>query len=124
MSNASAVAPATGGKGPSGLAGAMPLGARVQLDPTLNLDTLGLNPWQKTVARALQEYGMYLADTGGAVGLFAEHSRTAAIPYPWGSDTFAYMPTSIVSKMRVMKLGPYITPNYQNTPSRCGNFNW
>lgn len=124
VSKAGAVAPATGGTGSSTLSDAIPLGARLQLDPSLNLDALGLNAWQKTVARALQEYGMYLADTGGAVGLFAEHAKTAAIAYPWGSDVFAYMPPSIVNSMRVLKLGPYITPNYQNTPSRCGEFNW
>ena len=123
-SKAGAVAPATGGTGSSTLPGALPLGARVQLDPSLNLDALGLNPWQKTVARALQEYGMYLGDTGGALGLYAEHSRTASTPYPWGSDVFAYMPTSLVNSMRVLKLGPFVTPNYQNTASRCGTFNW
>ncbi len=118
------MASATGGTGPSTLAGAIPLGARLQLDPALNLDSLGLNPWQKTIARALQEYGMYTADTRGAVSLFAEHSRTALTPYPWGSDVFAYLPTSLVSNMRVLKLGSFVTPNYQNTPSRCGQFNW
>lgn len=37
-------------------------GARLQLDPTLNLDTLNLSPATKIVARAMQKYGMYDGD--------------------------------------------------------------
>jgi hypothetical protein len=39
-------------------------GARVQLDPALNLDTLDLSPASKVIARALQVYGAYVMDTG------------------------------------------------------------
>ena len=44
----------------------IPEGARLQLDPTLDLDTLkGLRPAERTVARALQVYGAYLVDRSG-----------------------------------------------------------
>ncbi|MFO0572065.1 MAG: hypothetical protein U0263_40960 [Polyangiaceae bacterium] len=35
----------------------IPCGGRVQLDPSLNLDAMGLSASGKIVARALQEYG-------------------------------------------------------------------
>jgi hypothetical protein len=50
---------------------AIPEGARVRLDPTLNLDRLGLTPYERTIAEALQTYGMYLGDDGGGLALQA-----------------------------------------------------
>ena len=104
------VLPATGSDGWSTLLGAIPEGARVQLDPNLDLDSLNLKPWQKTIARALQEYGMYLFDTGGAFSLYAEHAGSTSIPYPWGDVDYAYMPTSLVSRLRVLELPPQFDP--------------
>jgi hypothetical protein len=40
-------------------------GMRIQLDPSVNIDALGLSPPGKIVARALQEYGMISADSAG-----------------------------------------------------------
>jgi hypothetical protein len=51
---------------------AIPIGARLQLDPSLNLDTLGLSPGAKVVARAMQEYGLYVGDNGWGLSLYAE----------------------------------------------------
>jgi hypothetical protein len=50
----------------------IPMGGRIQLDPTLNLDTLGLSPGGKVVARALQKYGAYLGIAGNSRAFFAE----------------------------------------------------
>jgi hypothetical protein len=44
----------------------IPEGARIRLDPAVNLDALTLVPAVKTVARALQDYGGYVVDGGGA----------------------------------------------------------
>jgi hypothetical protein len=44
----------------------VPLGARVQLDPSIDVDQLAVPDGVKTVARALQEYGAYAVDRGGA----------------------------------------------------------
>lgn len=52
---------------PPGMAYA-PEGARMQLDPTLtdaNLAAMGLSASARVVARAMQEFGVYLADLGG-----------------------------------------------------------
>jgi hypothetical protein len=37
----------------------IPEGARLQLDPNLNLDSLNLSPATKIIAKAMQKYGMY-----------------------------------------------------------------
>jgi len=46
----------------------MPTGTRIQLDPQVDLGSLGLTPSGLTIARALQEYGAYV--TGSAAGLY------------------------------------------------------
>jgi hypothetical protein len=64
--------PAVGTDGDSGDPSSLPLGARVQLDPRLNVDGLGVPGWEKTIARALQTYGAYVVDTGGSLSIRAE----------------------------------------------------
>jgi hypothetical protein len=64
--------PAVGTDGDSGDPSSLPLGARVQLDPRLNVDGLGVPGWEKTIARALQTYGAYAVDTGGSLSIRAE----------------------------------------------------
>ncbi len=44
----------------------VPQGARVQLDPSIDVDQLAVPEGVRTVARALQEYGAYAVDRGGA----------------------------------------------------------
>ena len=109
-----AVLPATEAAGKRTAAGAIPEGARLQLDPSLNLDSLGLSAWQKTVARALQRYGMFLSDTGGGVSLFAQNPQSTSVAYPWGDVTYPALPTSLISRLRVLKL----TRNTLRRPSR------
>ncbi len=41
----------------------LPMGVRLQLDPSLDLDALKLSPEVKVIARALQEYGMFNGDS-------------------------------------------------------------
>jgi hypothetical protein len=52
--------------------GAMPEGARIQLDPDFDVAGTSWPAWKKTVARALQRYGAYLGDTGGTVAIRGE----------------------------------------------------
>ena len=56
----------------------IPEGARLQLDPRLDLDTLpGLSPLERMVGVALQKYGAYCVDMGGArMALIAEVAHT------------------------------------------------
>jgi len=114
-----AVWPATVSDGRSSAPGAIPEGARVQLDPSLDLDSLHLTPWQKTIARALQQYGMFLVDTGGAFALRVQHAGSTPLRYPWGMADYAYMPQELVPHLRVLKLPPQTVQSryvWQSTP--------
>lgn len=57
--------------------GGLPMGARIQLDPELDLAALDLTPAGRVIARALQEYGAYLGDYAGATVLYGESSPAA-----------------------------------------------
>lgn len=59
------VHPATESDGSIPGRSAIPEGARLQLDPSLDLDSLGLQGYERTIARALQVYGAIMGDTGG-----------------------------------------------------------
>jgi hypothetical protein len=111
--------PATVSDGWSTAPGAIPEGARVQLDPALDLDSLGLTQWQKAIAQALQRYGMFLMDTGGAFALRVQHAGSVDFSYPWGLADAAYMPTSLASHLRVLKLPPQTSGTWSDTPTPC-----
>jgi hypothetical protein len=51
---------------------AIPLGARVQLDPNIDVDAKPWPQWEKIVAHALQTYGAYIADVSGSLELRGE----------------------------------------------------
>ncbi len=63
------------------LPGGIPEGACIQLDPTLDLDSLpcALSP-VRTIAKALQTYGAVLVDNAGAVTLYGERAAPEAYP--------------------------------------------
>ncbi|RMG84227.1 MAG: hypothetical protein D6708_17315 [Candidatus Dadabacteria bacterium] len=89
----------------------MPEGARLQLDPGLDLDSLELTPYEKAIARALQEYGMFLADTGGSsgIGLYAIDPRSVqGNPYDGvlPDEDFVPLPHIPLDRFRVLKTGP------------------
>lgn len=70
------VYPATKTDGKSSHQFALPEGARLQLNPALtnaDFDRMGLNAAGKTIARALQQYGMILVDTGGSPKIMVEN---------------------------------------------------
>lgn len=48
---------------------AIPEGAHVQLDPSFNVNAQSWPDWEKTIAKALQVYGAYIVDTGGALAV-------------------------------------------------------
>jgi hypothetical protein len=120
------VSPATESDGTSTRPDAIPEGARLQLDPSLDLDSLMLPPYERTIARALQRYGMYLADTGSNVGLYAVSPQSyPRNPYsgifPGGS--YVYLRGIPVDRFRVLERGP-TTPKgpLALAPSGCGSF--
>ncbi|MEU4158201.1 hypothetical protein [Actinoplanes sp. NPDC026670] len=118
------VAPATSSDGRTTLAAAMPEGARVQLDPALDLSTLGLSAYERTIAEALQRYGMYLGDTGGAFAIYGV-SRQSFDTDPYAgvlptTETYAFLNKIPVEKFRVLKTGKQVAQTrYSIVPSTC-----
>jgi hypothetical protein len=104
------VPPATSGTGRSNDPDALPLGARLQLDPDFKVAQLPMR-WQRVVARALQRYGMYLVDTGGDAGLWAQSPLSyRRNPYPWPAADFVFLPPSVTRSLRVLKLPAQYRP--------------
>ncbi len=67
------VCPATHHDGSTRDPNALREGMRLQLVPAVNVAKLSIPAWEKTLARAMQKYGMYLRDQGGTLAIFAEN---------------------------------------------------
>jgi len=95
------VFPASKTDGKSTVPYSIPEGARLQLDPALtesDFDELGLNRTGKIIARALQEYGMFLIDNSGRPKIYAEN--LTANPYEirdWSDADLGLTDMSIAS---------------------------
>jgi hypothetical protein len=64
--------PATNSDGKHTDPNSLPIGAHLQLNPTVNVAALNIPSWQKVIATALQKYGAYVTDTGGSLAVQAE----------------------------------------------------
>lgn len=95
----------TDGKFPD--SAALPEGARIQLDPSFNVDAQPWAAWQKLVAKALQTYGGYTADTSGSLEIRAEanlnrgYDAWAKLGISASSPSLSFLPWG---KFRVLKL--------------------
>jgi len=89
-----------------GGADAIPEGGRIQLDPTLDLNSLSLEPAARVIARALQEYGAFVGDNGGGIALYAE--GLYGKPGPGWNGVLAYDDLANIpwDRFRVIKLPP------------------
>jgi hypothetical protein len=97
---------------------AIPQGARLRLDPSLDLSQLsGLDASGRIIARALQEYGMFVIDNSGANKIYVEDSATAE----WGERIVAETVSAIpVERLQVLRLpDAYRAAEYQPTHGRC-----
>jgi hypothetical protein len=75
--------PALRTDGSSSCSRAIPEGARFRLDPSLDVDSLGLPPVVTTLARAAQRYGIIVRDRSSAVAFAAQNANSLpANPYP------------------------------------------
>lgn len=124
------VPPATDSDGESKRDNAIPEGALLQLNPKLDLGNLNLSPYEKTIAKALQEYGMILVDGGGNqdVGLQAIDPISVTVnPYHdiLPDEDWVPLPNIPLKEFRLMKL-PHQISNWQANlglvPSGCGVF--
>lgn len=99
--------PATKTDGVSKRADCIPQGARVQLDPAIDVDAIpGITPAERAVAKALQVYGAYNHDNGGARMAFTfENPVGKADVYlakglPWD---YYHMPHIPWQRLRVLR---------------------
>jgi hypothetical protein len=84
----------------------LPCGARIQLDPSLDVTSLGLSPAGVLVARALQIYGAYVGDYSGALSLYAENAPDALAYWRSGVlDTYELQNKLDLRRLRVIAYG-------------------
>lgn len=96
----------------------IPEGARIQLDPAVDVNTIsGLSAAGRVIARALQVYGAYLIDVSGSNKLYPESSITAN----WGTTVTATTVSAIpVGDLRVLKLpSAYWASTYTANYGKC-----
>ena len=112
------VPPATRSDGRSFERYALPMGARLRLDPRFAIRRLRYR-WQRTIARALQVYGMYLVDTGTDAALVAQNPQSYRTnPYPWGDASYVFLPRAVLQSLQVLRLPPQYRPGRRNE-RRC-----
>lgn len=80
----------------------IPEGARLQLDPALDLNTLNLSKETMIIARALQKYGMYNSDNSKAFKLYFQNLGPDGGKWKTISD-FNDLRNIPIEKFRVLK---------------------
>lgn len=90
----------------------VPCGGRIQLDPSLDLNTLGLTASGMIIARALQEYGAFVGDYSGAMSLYADGSAQAQAVWDAGLlDTYEVRDEIDLNDFRVLQIGQLYDDN-------------
>lgn len=79
--------PANRSDGRDTSAHAIPIGSRIRLPASIDVDSLGMSPLGTAIARAAQTYGFLVVDTSGAVAVITqsgqdEEQRTGVDPWP------------------------------------------
>ena len=74
--------------------GVPPQGLRLRIKPSIDLDEQGLAPEALVIARALQDYGFYIGDSGGTTALKLQDTSTAGHGQLWelSADALCGMP--------------------------------
>jgi hypothetical protein len=80
-------------------------GGRIQLDPALDVTTLGLSSSGLIIARALQKYGAFVGDYSGAVSLYADASATAQATWSGGLLANGEAAKIPLARFRVLTIG-------------------
>ena len=118
------VAPATESDGKSTRSDAIPEGALLQLDPTLDVGSLP--GYERAIARALQRYGMYLGDTSDSnVSLYGVSGQSyVRNPYAGmtSSGGYATLKDIPISRFRVIRYGPLSHRATNLVRSSCARF--
>lgn len=120
------VPPATESDGETSDAWGIPEGALVQLNPNLDLNSLGLSSYELTIATALQKYGMYCADDGGGLSLYAINPISSKNnPYEniWGDQTYVFLNKIPVDQFQVLTLAAQTSGDTEIVANSCASFN-
>ena len=90
----------------------IPEGARLRLDPKLDVDSLGLPPFLRAIAIAAQHYGMIVRDGSSAVSLYGEDpTPLSQNPYPaYFSGLRPYKFTALFPWDRLQLMKMHLTP--------------
>jgi len=125
-SSAGSVGASTESDGWSDRPDALPEGALLRFDPTLDIDSLGLPAWQTTIAHAIQDYGMLLIDDGGGVQLYGVHSWSS-VEDPWArvfDDRAEYESLDALpfDRLQVIDFGEPVDREVKFVPGRCADF--
>lgn len=83
----------------------IPCGGHIQLDPTLDVTTLGLSPTGLIIAHALQDYGAFIGDFSGAMSIYADESPTALAYWSSGVLSNGTVQAIPLDRFRVLTLG-------------------
>lgn len=92
----------------------MPEGARIQLDP--RLDVSGLPPGPRTIARTLQVYGAYLRDVGNALAFYLRPAGSEWSRLGIDGDSLRSIPTG---RFRILKLDYSVDGTTQELDTRA-----
>lgn len=63
--------------------GVPPQGLRLRIKPSIDLETLGLDPQALVIARALQTYGFYIGDSGGTTAIKLQNTSAEGRGQHW-----------------------------------------
>lgn len=101
------VYPATHSDGSTAPGAGLPMGTRLQLDPSISAHTIredwGCRRACLTIARALQRYGMYLIDGAGRPKVMVEYQSTAR----WNGTVTSRTPSAIpIHRFRIVPPPP------------------
>ena len=117
--------PAQRTDGDSSSLAALPEGARLRLDPALDLNALNLPAPVLAVARAAQKYGILVRDASGVVAFYAEDpAPLGADPYP---QLFGGVPARVLLRqfpwdhLQLMKMDLRGQSSGQPSPLGCGS---
>ncbi len=97
----------------------LPCGARVVLDPQLDIDSLPVDRNGKTILRALQRYGAFVGDYAGGITLYAEANGPAFARYEAiGFDGASlHDHPELLEHLQLVEHGPYLDGDLNRNPA-------
>jgi hypothetical protein len=105
--------PAKRGDGWDTSSAKVPEGTRLRLDPSVDVNSLGLHPIAKMIAKAAQKYGFIVTDTSGCTSVVAESPSAAMAATgsnPWeplmgGTPQYSIMANFPWAKLQAVQSG-------------------